>query len=735
MENLPELASSPSSITESIGVSSLASLMDAKYAHRYNWCSHLISPAVQHAAGKVVSVLLRCLPDDVLSTLPDEIFDKLVSELLGLMRCEEAAAEGSDLQQQMDRLLRQFCDSDEKSQTIARLTGLLEAKEEEVKRMHVSWVSMNEVLQRKEAQRREAEVQLASMQGELGAVRAQLRQQEAAAEDLREVVQRLQQGAPPQPGDASPREGVEEPQPGHRRTPTPPSASHGARRSSIDEDDFVQTLLQQLAMAEDECRRQAKLTEKYRQLAHAKDQELCAQAKLMETDAKAMQVKLQQQLQDSKQAHTIQVAALVAELETCQRQLEEVKVQFAASLAGSSQGDSPMHQRLMAAVEGPPPSTTPATNGTKAMPSPGSYAAARSRSPAPHPLPRHHDGSSSASPVSSLTRGCASPDGLEPRSLQLSPDGRDPGGLSLALSLGPLHRPASRSNSVAYSLSSLSDSGSDGGRSDLLDASTQVEVSPAPALAKRPQGIATSSANIIIHDVTRTRRVSGPMPGYRNRSLTIPVPTPTAPEQTSTAREKLLASMGRLPLHKLQDLDGTEDAQQGSASAPNSARSVKSRSSRPAHLRAPSSSEPPPARITPPAAGTMQSPRLSATSSTGSVPFQRKTARVRSATTGSVPAKGASRQITVAPKKVPGSPTRAKAKALVVYFPHPLPSPRHAAVDGDARPGAASVAASVPAPAQTLGAGGRGASTRSNSHPLMTAQKHPPTSSRRGPLF
>lgn len=39
------------------------------------------------------------------------------------------------------------------------------------------------------------------------------------------------------------------------------------------------------------------------------------------------------------------------------------------------------------------------------------------------------------------------------------------------------------------------------------------------------------------------------------------------------------------------------------------------------------------------------------------------------------------------------------------------------------------------APAQTLGAGGRGASTRSNSHPLMTAQKHPPTSSRRGPLF
>lgn len=52
------------------------------------------------------------------------------------------------------------------------------------------------------------------------------------------------------------------------------------------------------------------------------------------------------------------------------------------------------------------------------------------------------------------------------------------------------------------------------------------------------------------------------MPGYRNRSLTIPVPTPTAPEQTSTAREKLLASMGRLPLHKLQDLDGTEDAQQ-----------------------------------------------------------------------------------------------------------------------------------------------------------------------------
>lgn len=33
------------------------------------------------------------------------------------------------------------------------------------------------------------------------------------------------------------------------------SVQHGARRSSIDEDDFVQTLLQQLAMAEDECRR------------------------------------------------------------------------------------------------------------------------------------------------------------------------------------------------------------------------------------------------------------------------------------------------------------------------------------------------------------------------------------------------------------------------------------------------------------------------------------------------
>lgn len=657
------MSESSPSISESLGdTSSLHSVIDH---HRAAHVASREGPLWQNPlAGRVAAALYGCLPTTVVIALPDDVIRKTIMQLVSVLQSQPSGHSPTHLQREVDQLLREVAKD-----------------EEQITQLHTTCSLMSEALHEKELQKREKEVQLMAAQGEIATLRSQLSQAQAAVGSLERLTERLR----------------EEAVRSARQSPPPETLTEPSRPASGSED-VAAMLTQRLLMAEEECSRLMQLLEKYRQLAHAKDEELCHQTAAVEARVQTVQQQFEQRLQAIHRDSALKTTAMSEELDLRRSQMEDLR-----------------RENLALRAEVPTAAYFAANEG-------------QSRAPG-DALTRPPDGSFAArrrSPVTAVAVGSnpkSSSPGLNPCG-----GGHSPG--SGELPVIPL-RPTSRSNSVAFSLSSLSDSGTY--RDDMHDASTQVDVGalvPAPEAQGNPapcglEPTVVAKSGEPRGSVTASRRSSGGLVGYRNCQLgdvpTLRGPIRATPTEELSPRSRALAAMPRLRL-TLSRLDAPDLAPAKGGPAAGKPRPTRTGSSS-ARSTPPPSEGPSSARSNP----GPRRPSLTSVTAPPSTTVRKPGSRLRSSTTGteSVRPLGSRPVLTAAPRTslrptpTPASGTPAKEEGVVKSpagsLPGASPAPDHPPL-ANGPPGSTSRTSARPALA---GPFPRKSSVRSNSQPLV----------------